>query len=123
LNPNEVADLAADRNIVTQQSPFPDILGPQGNSGLTADDNTVNQGLISGQQNTSTATYKNAQGQPTQPMQPQGASPQGPAPQMVTPPNGNQPGQQMMSQPGSGQTTPNSAAGNVQQNNQRRGRK
>lgn len=112
LNPAEVGDIAAERGIVTPQSPFPDVLGPQGNAGLTADDNTINQGLISGQRNTSQATFRDAQGNPQQPMQ-----------QQLTPPNGNQPGQQIMSQPGSGQPTPTSPAGAVEQKNQRRGRK
>jgi hypothetical protein len=122
LSPPEVGDIAAAHQLVTPDSPFKDVLGPQGNAGLTADDNTLNQGLIKGQLNTSQATYKDANGNPAQPMQPNG-SPQGPAPQMVTPPNGNQPGQQLMSQPNSGQPTPNSANGNLNQQAQRKGKK
>ena len=94
--------------------------GPQGELGIRANDNAVNsvgtpdakitgEGYKTGQPNI-------AGGQPVAPQAPT-------APQMITPPNGNQPGQQMMSQPGSGQATPNSAAGNVQQVAQRRGKK
>jgi hypothetical protein len=96
--------------------------GPQGELGIRATDNAVND--IGGPNPTiSGEGYK--QGQPnikggaTLPQAPQAPA----APQMITPPNGNQPGQQMMSQPGSGQATPNSAAGNVQQISQRRGKK
>lgn len=111
LNPAEVGDIAAQRQIVTPQSPFPDVLGPQGNSGLTADDNAINGGLMTGNQNTSKANYQNAQGQNV------------PAAQLLTPPTGNQPGQQVASTPGSGQPTPNSPQGNVNQQQQRRGAK
>lgn len=95
--------------------------GPQGELGIRATDNAVND--IGGENPKVTGEgYKTGQpniagGQAIQ-------APQAPqAPQMITPPNGNQPGQQMMSQPGSGQATPNSAAGNVQQVAQRRGKK
>jgi len=106
LNPNEVGDIAAERGIVTQNSPFPDVLGPQGNAGLTANDNTINQGVIEGQTNQSQAKYKDAKGQPVQPM---------------TPTTNNQPGEQLMSAPGSG-ATPNTPQGNIQQQQQRRGK-
>lgn len=46
LTPNQVGDIAAARGIVTNQSPFPNTVGPQGNEGLRADDTTINQGLI-----------------------------------------------------------------------------
>jgi len=107
LNPNEVGDIAAERGIVTQNSPFPDILGPQGNSGQTANDNVINGDLISGNKDTKRANYKNAQGQPVQPL---------------TPATGNQPGAQMMSAPGSGATA-NSPQGNIDQQAQRQGAK
>lgn len=106
LNPAEVGDLAAEHQIVTPQSPFPDVLGPQGNPGLTANDNVINSGLIQGAANKSTATYKNQQGQPAQPM---------------TPTTGNQQGDQMASQPGSGQPTANTPQGNINQQQQRQG--
>lgn len=100
--------------------------GPQGELGIRAIDNAVNdiggptpsvsgEGYKTGQPNIKGGATL-PQGQPGAPTPPT-------APQMITPPNGNQPGQQMMSQPGLGQATPNSAAGNVQQNLQRRGKK
>lgn len=116
LNPAEVGDIAASRGIVTPQSPFPDVLGPQGNAGLTADDNRINSGLISGGTNTSQPTYKDAKGQPASVMsQPQGQG-QG-SPQQISP--GGVPGP--MSQPGSGApaATPQ---GQVNKEQQRKGR-
>lgn len=46
LTPNQVGDIAQARGIVTDQSPFPNTVGPQGNEGLRATDTTLNQGLI-----------------------------------------------------------------------------
>lgn len=111
LDPAEVGDIAAARGIVQPNSPFADVLGPQGNEGLTANDNTINQGLVTGQQNKSTANYRDANGNVTPPM------PQNP--QVVNPTSSNQPGQTPMSVPGSG-ATPNGPAGNVAQTNQRK---
>lgn len=111
LNPAEVGDIAAARSLVTPQSPFPDVLGPQGNAGLTADDNAINGGLITGNMNKSQPSYQNAQGQNV------------PSAQLLTPPTGNQQGSQVMSTPGSGQPTPNSPQGNINQTAQRRGAK
>lgn len=95
--------------------------GPQGELGIRATDNAVNgigtdHPMVNGQGYT-TGQPVITGGQPVQ----GGAQPQ--TPQTITPPNGNQPGQQLMSQPGSGQATPNSAAGNVQQQHQRKGKK
>lgn len=107
--------------------------GPQGELGLRATDDAVDTGSISGK------GYNTGQpiitgGQPVQqgqqggaPQQgqpsptPGGAQPQ--SPQTITPPTGNTPGAQMQSAPGSGQATPNSPQGNVNQQAQRKGRK
>lgn len=100
--------------------------GPQGELGMRATDNAVN-GVGTADSKVSGQGYNTGQpvitgGQPVNNNQQQGsAQPQNP--QMMTPPNGNQPGQQMMSTPGSGQASPNSPAGNVQQTAQRKGKK
>ena len=100
--------------------------GPQGELGIRAIDNAVND-IGGATPSVSGEGYKtgqpNIKGGATLPQGQPGAPTPPAAPQMITPPNGNQPGQQMMSQPGSGQATPNSAAGNVQQVAQRRGKK
>ena len=100
--------------------------GPQGELGIRAIDNAVND-IGGATPSVSGEGYKtgqpNIKGGATLPQGQPGAPTPPTAPQMITPPNGNQPGQQMMSQPGSGQATPNSAAGNVQQVAQRRGKK
>jgi hypothetical protein len=122
LNPNEMADIAAEHQMVTPQSPYPDVLGPQGNVGLRANDAAINKGFINGDQS-ATPVYHNGQGATVQPMQPAaGGSPQAGA-QTLTPPTGSAPGNQMMSAPGSGQPTPNSPQGNISQQQQRRGKK
>jgi hypothetical protein len=106
LNPAEVGDISAEHQIVTPNSPFPDVLGPQGNEGLKANDSAINSGLIhaSGQP---TPSYKGANGQSV-------ANP-------LTPATGNQQGEQMASQPGSGQPTANTPQGNIAQQQQRGG--
>lgn len=94
--------------------------GPQGELGIRATDNAVNgigtdhpmvtgQGYQTGQPNING-------GQPVQGGQPQ-------SPQTLTPTTGNQPGTQMMSAPGSGQPTPNTPQGNINQQAQRHGKK
>lgn len=103
--------------------------GPQGELGIRATDDAVNTGMITG------PGYQTGQpiitgGQPVQqPQTGQGGGPSGSGgsaqpqqPQTMTPPTGNTPGSQPVSQPGSG-ATPNSPAGNVQQTAQRKGRK
>ena len=90
--------------------------GPQGELGIRATDDAVNSGRLTGQ------GYST--GQPvitSSPSQQQGQ--QAPSGQQITPPTNNQPGQQPMSQPGSGQATPVSAAGANNQQAQRRGKK
>lgn len=111
LTPPEVGDLAAEHGIVTPQSPFPDVLGPQGNEGLRANDSTINKGFISGAMDPTPQYQSGQQGQP------------GASPQPITPTTGNQPGTGLMSAPGSGQATPNSPQGNINQQAQRSGKK
>jgi hypothetical protein len=95
-------------------------MGPQGELGIRATDNAVNgiggpgamvtgQGYSTGQPNIQGG--QTLQGQ------------QGSAPQPMTPPTGNAPGQQVASVPGSGQATPNSPQGNINQHAQRHGKK
>lgn len=111
LTPNQEADIAQDRGIVTDQSTFPNTIGPQGFAGLKATDTLMNQGLIAGQQAIGMATQKDAQGNDVPALQPggQGAQPPGGpqgAPQQSQAPIGtpanNTPGTQPLSQPGSG---------------------
>lgn len=108
--------------------------GPQGELGIRANNDAVNSGRFTGQGYT-TGQPVISGGQPLQQGQqqgqPQGPQSQGPqaggqgqqAPQTLTPPTGNQPGTQMMSAPGSGQATPNSPQGNINQQAQRQGKK
>jgi hypothetical protein len=98
--------------------------GPQGELGIRATDNAVN-GVGTDQARVSGQGYSAGQpvitgGQPVN--QGQGQS-QPQSPQTLTPTTGNQPGTQMMSAPGSGQPTPNSPQGNINQQAQRRGKK
>lgn len=104
--------------------------GPQGELGIRATDDAVNQGTITGQPyNTGQPVIQG--GQPLQNgAQPMPGGTQGGAtgvqpqtPQTMTPTTGNQPGQQMASTPGSGQPTPNTPQGNINQQAQRKGRK
>lgn len=123
LNPNEVADIAAERGIVTPQSPFPDIIGPQGNSGLTANDDVINNGLTQGGKPGLTAQYKDAQGNPVAAMQasqtPGASASNSGQPEQIAP--GGTPTAQPMSQPGSGAPT-TTPEGKNKQKNQRKGK-
>jgi len=92
--------------------------GPQGELGIRATDNAVNgvgtdHPMVSGQ-GYSTGQPVITGGQPVN---------QGQSPQTITPPTNNQPGEGMMSAPGSGMATPNSPQGNINQQAQRKGRK
>jgi hypothetical protein len=122
LDPNQVADLAAERGVVTDQSPFPDVLGPQGNKGLTDNDQAINAGVTSDSKPPAeTALYKNAHGQTVPAMQPSDAAGGAPAPsggEPVAP--GGTPSAQPASQPGSGQTT-TTPKGKLAQKQQRKG--
>lgn len=107
LSPDQVGDIAASRGIVTDQSPFPNAVGPQGNPGLTANDNTLNQGLIANPSPTmAMGLEKQANGTVSPPMVAGGGSQSG-----STAPTNGQPNQPMinpggmpgpMSQPGTG---------------------
>lgn len=108
--------------------------GPQGELGIRATDDAVNTGRVTGQgYNTGQPNITGGQPVPGGPADQGGGQPPAPGaaaggaqptqPQMMSQPSGNQPGQQPMSQPGSGQATPNSPAGNINQIHQRKGRK
>lgn len=105
-------------------------VGPQGEQGLRAIDDLQAEGMVTGKtyntglpqtaggqqvgggQLSSVSDINGASGGNTQPQ----------SPQILTPPSGNQPGEQVMSQPGTS-ATPNSPQGNINQQAQRRGRK
>jgi hypothetical protein len=116
LTPNQVGDIAAARGIVTDQSPFPNTVGPQGNEGLKAEDNVINQGMIkNAMPNEPTAIQLDNTGRPVPPMVAGGQSNAtlagaGGSSQQTAPTNGQQ-GQPMispggvtgpMTQPGTG---------------------
>lgn len=105
LNPYEVADIAAEHQITGPNAPYADVLAPQGNVGLRADDAQDNSGLVNGD----TSPTPNDQPLPAQQQ-----------PSQVTTPGQNQPGQQPVSQPGSG-AAPTSAQGAVNKNTQQQG--
>jgi hypothetical protein len=88
--------------------------GPQAELGLRATDNAVN-GVGSDNPRVTGQGYNTGQ--------PVVTNPQGGTPQPLTPPTGNQPGTGIMSAPGSGQATPNSPQGNINQQAQRSGRR
>lgn len=111
LNPYEVADLAAEHQITGPDAPYADVLGPQGYTGTRANDAFINQGTVSNQGNQPTPNYQSPQSQ--QPAQPQ----------TITPTTNNQPGEGVISAPGSGTPTPNTPEGNLNQQAQRKGRK
>lgn len=101
--------------------------GPQGELGDRATEDNVDQGMITGQ------GYNTGQPQvfgptpqtPANPNQNPGGQNGGGQPQqpnMQTPPQANQPGQQMMSQPGSGQPTPTTPQGAAAKDAQKRGK-
>lgn len=106
LNPYEVADIAAEHQITGPNAPYADVLAPQGNTGLRADDAADNAGLINGD----TSPTPNDQPLPAEQNQPQ-----------VAAPGQNQPGQQPQSQPGSGAPTPTSGQGAINKTNQNQG--
>lgn len=124
LSPEDVGNIAYERGL--DSGPFPATIGPQGNSGLSATDNQMNKGLISGgAQTAGVATQQGiGGGQPdntagnaaaTQASQQSGAAAQ------LTTPGQNQPGQQPMSQPGSGAPAV-TAQGAINQRKQRKGK-
>jgi Zn-finger nucleic acid-binding protein len=100
LAPEEVGNIA--HNYGWDQGPYGDAIGPQGNSGLRAADDWLNHGMIAGaQDNSGTPSFKKAPNA------------------QITTPGQNQPGQQPMSQPGTGATTtsPQGAQNQQVQNN------
>jgi hypothetical protein len=93
--------------------------GPQGELGIRATDNAVNR---VGTDNPTVTGQGYSAGQPV--ITGDTTPNTGPSPQLVTPPTANgQAGTSPVSQPNSGQATPNSPQGNVNQQNQRNGRK
>lgn len=123
LSPEDVGNITYERGL--DSGPFPATVGPQGNPGLTATDNSMNQGLTTGGKPGAMAVQKGVGGgQPdvsagnaaaTQASQNSGAAAQ------LTTQSQNQPGTQPISQPGSGApaVTPQGA---INQKNQRRGK-
>lgn len=116
LTPQQEANLAYEHGF--NDGPFGTTAGPQGNQGLRATDNEINQGYMSEGTNP-TAVQQNPQG--SQVVYPGAATVtgQGGAPVQATP-GQNTPGTQPISQPGSGapSTTP---LGSTNQHRQRRG--
>lgn len=122
LDPAQVADISASRQIVTPQSPFADTLGPQGNKGLTDNDQAINNGVVNDSMPPSeTANYKDAQGNTVSALDPNAGPGQGagtPPPEQISP--GGTPTAQPMSQPGSGAPT-SSAQGKLDKDKQKKG--
>jgi hypothetical protein len=108
LDPGQVGDIAFDRGFnggaAEPNAPFPTSAGPVGYAGQKANDATMNQGMINGE------TSK----------PPMGVE-RGPNGQPIATQANNQPGQGVMSQPGSGAPAV-SAQGAVNQQNQQNGR-
>jgi len=112
--------------------------GPQGQQGSRANDNYVNQGMITGQpyntglpiifgpggQNPGNpnAQMGNAAMNPNQTLPGGAQGQQGQTADLTAPTSGNQPGQQPVSSPGSGQSTATSSQGAVNKATQRRGK-
>lgn len=107
--------------------------GPQGQQGARANDNYVNQGMVTGQMY-NTGMPINF-GPPQQPGNPNENPPLAPGaangqqggaqpvqPSVTAPTSANQPGQQPVSAPGSGQATPTSSQGAINKTNQRKGK-
>lgn len=121
LTPEQESNLASQHEFGDGPN-FGPSSGPQGELGIRATDDAVNTGKITGQPyNTGNPVIQGGQPVPGGPAAAAGgSSPQ--APSMITPPSNNQPGQQPVSQPGSGATS-NGPQGNINQTAQRRGRK
>lgn len=105
LSPEQEANLAYSRGF--NNGPFGPTAAPQGNAGLTAEDNLMNQGYITGKQNSGGMPVNNT---------PQSA-PQG-APLIQS--NGQSGSQGIMSQPGSG-AAPVTPQGSINQQTQQQG--
>lgn len=130
LSPGQEANLSAMHGFNNGPIVGPTV-GPQGNTGLKADDDFVNQGMIQGQKNVTLPIQKDANGFPL-PMTGNPAAPQGqqnPSSPGVSNPTGNNqiatpannvPGSQPMSQPGSGAPA-TSPQGNLNKAQQHKG--
>lgn len=116
LTPNQEGNIATQHNF--NNGPFPPTIGPQGNQGLNATDNTVNtaSGTIKNAKPGATAVQLGPNGQPVAPMQAQGQQ----SPSIQGTPANNTPGGQPMSQPGSG-AAPVTGQGALNQANQQKG--
>lgn len=113
LTPYQEANLASQYGF--NEGPFPPTAGPQGTQGRISQENADNAGFIDGSPfNGGTPIQRGPDGEEVNAAQQQ-------APAQVSPPGTNQPGQGIMSQPGSG-ATPVSAEGAVNQEQQREGR-
>lgn len=130
LSPDQVGDIAAARGIVTDQSPFPNAVGPQGNEGLRANDTVLNQGLVQGGMgNQPSALERTANGQVAPPMVAGGGQQGAGAQSNQTSSQNGQPNQPMinpggitgpMTQPGTGAPAA-SNQGTINKRKQRRG--
>jgi hypothetical protein len=112
MSPEQEANLASN-NPQIANGPFPLTTSPQGNAGLTATDNLMNQGDITGKQNAGGMPINN-------PVPKKGETAQPQEQPIVQGPTANQSGVGIMSQPGSG-ATPVTAQGSVAQQAQRLG--
>lgn len=109
MSPEQEANLAySDPRIAN--GPFGITTSPQGNAGLTATDNLLNQGDITGKKNAGGMPINNA---------PPSQNPQGQSPELINGPGAAQPGVGIMSQPGSGApaTSPMGKMAQMQQRN------
>jgi hypothetical protein len=132
MTPEQEGNLAQSRGF--NDGPFGTTAGPQGNTGLNAQDKVDNQGFTAGGKPGETAINQNPQGQsvqlqgggtqpPTAPPTSNGGQPAsnpGTSPELINGSTANRPGVGIMSQPGSGAPM-TSAKGKLKQHAQRRG--
>ncbi len=121
ITPPQEANIAALHGF--QNGPVADGgMGPQGELGIRATDDYVNQGMISGQPyNTGQPVLRNAQTGAPQPINTMAQTQSGPqSPEQVVQPSQNTPGSQPVSQPGSGAPA-TSPQGKLAQKKQRSG--
>lgn len=119
LTPGQEANVAAMHGFENGPVVGPS-MGPQGELGIRAFDDYVNQGMTTGQPyNTGLPIQRSPNGQ-TMPLGNPNTNNQG-QPEQITTEGQNTPGTQPMSQPGSGAPA-TSAKGKLSQHNQRRGR-
>jgi len=107
LSPNQEANIASQQGF--NDGPFPASAGPQGAGGLAAQENKDNTNFVNGSPfSGGTPVQRGPDGKPVNSTPVQG------------PQSGNQPGQGVVSQPGSGASS-TSPQGSIDQNNQNRG--